>query len=96
MVITLSICGFSSFALLVNFYLGSRFLEIPMKIQKYIKFLSFISYFLVCSSNWSWQGYYIYNLIKNNSSSKKEIGIYLMMLYFWIKDDINLMQFLKK
>ena len=90
--------GFSSFAFLVNFFLGYRFLTKKFKtLQK----LSLYSYVISCFSNWTWQLFNIYKIYNNNNNSKNyqnyiNITLYLTALYFWINDDLILMKFLSK
>lgn len=92
--------GFSSLAALVNLYLGLRHLEITRRSGIFLKFLAFLSYLFVCTLNWLWQGYYLMKLIQINIQNSesiynyKGIVIYILIIYFWIKDDINLMKFL--
>lgn len=78
----------SSFSFLVNTFLGMRFLvKFTKKQQKFI----IINYILICLFNWTWQIYYLLNI--------NEIYIYkfilILLLYFWINDDIVLLKFLK-
>ena len=92
--------GFSSLALMVNFYLGSRFLfERNSLLIKGIKRCSFYSYLLACGLNWVWQGNYIlhaYKGILSNPAMLVKLGLNITMLYSWIMDDAILMTHLSK
>ena len=98
---------YSSFAFLVNFFLGVRFLLDKDSIRmKYIKKITFINYITSCGCNWSLQGiylvYYINKLVLlywNNTihiTNYVYLLLYVAFLYFWISDDIILMRFLLK
>ena len=90
--------GFSSLALMVNFYLGSRFLfKRGGTTIKYIKKFSFYSYLIACGLNWTWQGNYILHAYKNIFSNPMmfiKLALNITMLYSWIKDDAILMRHL--
>ena len=92
--------GFSSLALMVNFYLGSRFLfKRNGTTIKYIKKFSFYSYLLACGLNWAWQGNYIlhaYRGIFSNPMMLIKLALNITMLYSWIKDDTILMRHLSQ
>lgn len=78
----------SSYTALVNGYLALRFL---IKFDTFfIKIIKNI-YQSICFLNWTWQFWYVY-FIKTNYY----IILYLTFLYFWIKDDLMLLNFLLK
>ena len=88
--------GFSSLASIVNLFLGVRFLEnIPLFCNT-LKRLSLITYIFACFGNWTWQLLYIIKLLKEfySISMYIQISCFLLIVYFWIKDDIILMKFL--
>tara|TARA_B110000858_G_scaffold197131_1_gene257733 strand:+ start:355 stop:1065 length:711 start_codon:yes stop_codon:yes gene_type:complete len=85
--------GFSSFAYLVNFFLGYRFLT---KNYHMLQELALNSYVFSCLGNWTWQLFNILFIYKKNNKNYLGVSLYLMALYFWIKDDLILMNFLFK
>ena len=97
---------FSSFAFVVNFYLGIRFLISDDTLLRYIKRGTFINYSLSCICNWSLQSVYlskyIYKLFVLYTQHHTQIHNYIYLLgytgflYFWIKDDLILMRYLLK
>ncbi len=92
---------FSSYAFLVNFYLGMRFLKNDNNTKTYLndiidysKKYAYYIYFVSCIINWSIQltimSYRMYNGIIN-----LHYVLYSGLLYFIITDDIILMNWLK-
>ena len=92
---------FSSYAFLVNFYLGVRFLKNANNTKTYLndiidysKKYAYYIYFVSCIINWSIQltimSYRMYNGIIN-----LHYVLYSGLLYFIIKDDLILMSWLK-
>ena len=92
---------FSSYAFLVNFYLGMRFLKNDNNTKTYLndiidysKKYAYYIYFVSCIINWSIQltimSYRMYNGIIN-----LHYILYSGLLYFIIKDDLILMSWLK-
>ena len=92
---------FSSYAFLVNFYLGMRFLKNANNTKTYFndiidysKKYAYYIYFVSCVINWSIQltimSYRMYNGIIN-----LHYILYSGLLYFIIKDDLILMSWLK-
>ena len=92
---------FSSYAFLVNFYLGMRFLKNANNTKTYLndiidysKKYAYYIYFVSCIINWSIQltimSYRMYNGIIN-----LHYILYSGLLYFIVKDDLILMNWLK-
>ena len=87
--------GFSSIPFLVNLYLGTRFIFTPSRIFKYT---CLIIYGISCSLNWTWQLWFLFNVLYY-CDSVRTVGsliMFCMMLYHWIVDDIILMKYLAK
>ena len=90
--------GFSSLAGIVNLFLGIRFLIENKFCIYYLTRGCFFIYLFICFFNWSWQFYYLVNLmIYENYTLLRflENFFYITMLYFWIYDDLVLMKYLK-
>jgi len=83
--------GFSSMAFLVNFFLGYRFLTKNYNIMKKIVYNNYV---IACLLNWSWQSFHTYKFFYKKNTNYKGFILYLFALYFWISDDIKLMEFL--
>jgi hypothetical protein len=92
---------FSSYAFLVNFYLGMRFLKNDNNTKTYLndiidysKKYAYYIYFISCVINWIIQvsviSYRMYNGIIN-----LHYVLYSTLLYFIVKDDLILMSWLK-
>jgi hypothetical protein len=79
----------SSYTFLVNAFLGGRFLR--KFTSNEIKFIT-NNYLLVCFFNWSWQIYYLFTV---NCLIWYKL-ILVILLGFWINDDIILIKFLQK
>jgi len=79
----------SSYAYLVNIYLGLRFIA---KFN-YIRILAFIVYLVACSINWS---YHIYFYIVNFNRLNIYFGIYAIIILLIVYDDLILLSWLYK
>ena len=82
----------SSHAYLVNFYLGARYLH-QKKELAYLKRYARDIYIFSCACNWGW---HIHWFFSNYNSIHFEHIVYLILLYSIIKDDIILIQWLRK
>ena len=94
--------GFSSLAGIVNLFLGMRYIISSKNINYYFSKLSFLVYFTACFLNWSWQLFYLYNLLFVEKYYNETtlfyklffISFYIIILYIWINDDLILMKYL--
>jgi hypothetical protein len=92
---------FSSYAFLVNFYLGMRFLKNANNTKTYLnaiidysKKYAYYIYFVSCVINWSIQ-LTIMSCRMYNGIINLHYVLYSGLLYFIIKDDLILMSWLK-
>jgi len=83
---------FSSFAFIVNYYLGARYLHNIEKINT-IRIHSRNIYTCSLFFNWSW---HIYHFIQNYPILSYQHLIYYFMIYWIIKDDLILLNWLNK
>jgi hypothetical protein len=83
---------FSTYAFIVNYYLGSRFFHNYEKNNK-IRVLSRNIYTCSLFLNWTW---HIFHFIQNYHILSYQHFIYYFMLYWIIKDDIILLNWLNK
>jgi hypothetical protein len=90
--------SFSSFAFIVNFMLGSRYLHNSALINKQLSRISFIIYGGCCLINWIWHVFYmpqIYNRCGTNACKNGTI-LYGSMILAIAYDDIVLNKWLYK
>ena len=91
---------YSSFSYLVNFLLASRFLKVSKITEGLLQTGSLIIYSLCCLINWTWQAYFLVNLVLNEEYRnldwwKFEIITYIILLSAFIYDDLILLKWLK-
>tara|TARA_B110000211_G_scaffold231019_1_gene291744 strand:+ start:448 stop:834 length:387 start_codon:yes stop_codon:yes gene_type:complete len=88
--------GFSSFAAVVNLYLGGRFLASKdSQLFKYIKRLSLASYILSCFGNFSWQVIYMFSAYRELTALVFfKFLAHTLLLSVWVQDDIKLIRHL--
>ena len=87
---------FSTYAYLVNFLLGSRFL-IEENMKYYLSKVAMSIYILCCLVNWSWQIYYMHHLIVNVFEGIRfSLVAYVSSIALIVWDDIILIKWLNK
>lgn len=87
---------FSTFAYLVNFLLGSRFL-IEENMKYYLAKTAMYIYITCCIVNWSWQIYYMYHLVSNVFLGVRlSLIAYVSSIALIVWDDIILIRWLNK
>lgn len=83
---------FSSFTFIVNYYLAARYIHNAEKINS-VRIYSRNIYASSLFFNWSW---HIYHFVKNYSILSYQHMIYYVLLYWIIKDDLILLNWLNK
>ena len=78
---------YSAYTFLVNFFLGARFIT---NFNNKFLLTTNLSYIVSCSINWNWQIYYTYE----HFYFHYQWFIFLTLVYFWIYDDLKLINFL--
>lgn len=88
--------GFSSFASVVNLYLGGRFLaDKDSQLFKYIKRISLVSYIISCFGNFSWQVIYMFSAYRELTGLIFfKFFMHILLLSVWVQDDIKLIKHL--
>lgn len=90
--------SFSSFAFIVNFMLGTRYLYDNKQFNKYLSRISFILYGSCCVISWIWHLFYMPYIYNKCESSMCVYGIsmYGTMIMTVVYDDIVLNKWLYK
>ena len=87
---------FSTYAYLVNFLLGTRFL-IEEDVKYYLFKVALFIYVCSCAINWSWQLHYMYHLtFEVYKSIHWSVATYAGAIALIVWDDIILMTWLHK
>ena len=89
---------FSTFAFIVNFMLGVRFLHTNKNIDRMLSRCSFYVYTMCCMINWIWHYFYVSELYGECETTGCKIGIstYIFLVGTIAIDDIKLNKWLFK
>lgn len=83
----------SCMAFLVNAYLALRVVYPKSTAVRMLCYLSLLSYLACCAVNWTYQIYWLKNVITNGQFSLYA-GVYVMLMVFIVNDDIILIKWL--
>lgn len=86
---------FSCIPFLVNAFLGFRVFASRNKLMVVFSFISFLTYILCCALNWSFHLVWLVNRVLAFDLTVWTV-VYLVMLFYIVRDDLILMNFLKK
>lgn len=90
--------AFSTYAFIVNFMLGARFLHNNKKIEKLMSRFAFTIYSTCCMINWVWHYFYVTRLYNacNTNYCTYGISLYSFLVLMIAIDDIKLNKWLYK